>query len=143
MLCLWAALCALWLNQILRSTDLNAPLQPAFQDQDEILASPFTILREAISNRAFPAASVAVTQAGKLVALKSFGTFVFEEDREGAPPVGKKVWGNTEIERPPNVPSQWRNVLTGEQLSGPLMLAECFNELPAAVLCATAMSLGG
>src|SRR5205809_1756520 len=46
--------------------------------QDERFASPFAILREAISHRAFPAASVAVTHNGKLVALKAFGHFTHE-----------------------------------------------------------------
>jgi len=34
---------------------------------------------------AFPGASIAVTHAGKLVALKSFGKFVFEDDLAGGP----------------------------------------------------------
>lgn len=40
------------------------------------------MLGEAIAQRAFPAASIAVTRAGKLVALKSFGKLVFEEELE-------------------------------------------------------------
>ena len=38
-------------------------------------------------HRAFPAASLAVTQAGKLVALKSFGSFIYEStaSEPGAP----------------------------------------------------------
>ncbi len=43
------------------------------------------MLREAIADRAFPAASIAVTSANKLVALKSFGHFTYEESLEGAP----------------------------------------------------------
>ncbi|SPF46065.1 Beta-lactamase [Candidatus Sulfotelmatobacter kueseliae] len=43
------------------------------------------MLREAIAQRAFPAASVAVTHASQLVALKSFGHFTYEEDSAGAP----------------------------------------------------------
>lgn len=39
--------------------------------------------------RAFPAASLAVTYVGKLVALKSFGNFVYEQDLEGAPPLSR------------------------------------------------------
>lgn len=42
------------------------------------------MLGEAIAQHAFPAASMAVTHAGKLVALKSFGHFVYQEDLEGA-----------------------------------------------------------
>ncbi len=45
----------------------------------------FSILEKAIAERAFPAASIAVTQANKLIALKSFGNFVYEEDLIGAP----------------------------------------------------------
>lgn len=41
------------------------------------------MLREAVENQAFPAACVAVTNAGELVALQSFGKFVFEKDWEG------------------------------------------------------------
>ena len=37
-----------------------------------------------IEKHAFPAASVAVTLQGKLLALRSFGTFVYKEDLEGA-----------------------------------------------------------
>ena len=59
-------------------------LAAAFDDQDELFASAFSILREAIAQRAFPAASIAVTHEGKLVALKSFGHFVYEKD-SGAP----------------------------------------------------------
>jgi CubicO group peptidase (beta-lactamase class C family) len=42
-------------------------------------------LREAITQHAFPAASIAVTHQAKLVALKSFGRFVYAEDLKGAP----------------------------------------------------------
>jgi CubicO group peptidase (beta-lactamase class C family) len=41
------------------------------------------LVREAIAQRAFPAASIAVTHAGKLVALKSFGKLVYEDDLDG------------------------------------------------------------
>jgi len=50
----------------------TAPI-PSFENQDETFASAFEILREAIDQRAFPAASIAVARGGKLVALKSFG----------------------------------------------------------------------
>jgi (1->4)-alpha-D-glucan 1-alpha-D-glucosylmutase len=38
---------------------------------------------------------------------------------------------------PPNAPSRWRNVLTGEELTtdGRLSLSECFARLPVALLC--------
>lgn len=40
----------------------------------------------------FPAASIAVTQAGKLIALKAFGKFAYEEDlKKGALPLSQSV----------------------------------------------------
>jgi CubicO group peptidase (beta-lactamase class C family) len=53
-----------------------------FDHQDETFSRAFNILHKAIENHAFPAASIAVTHAGKLIALNSFGKFVFEESRE-------------------------------------------------------------
>src|SRR5689334_12737810 len=58
----------------------------AFHTQDAFFSTAFSVLEEAISQRAFPAASVAVTSRGKLIALKSFGHFVFEEDLAGTSP---------------------------------------------------------
>ena len=55
-------------------------LQPAFDQQEEVLASAFAVLRKAIAQRAFPAASVAVTNAGKLLALNALGNFVYPND---------------------------------------------------------------
>ncbi len=51
---------------------------PAYQGQDAVFGRPFHILQEAITRAAFPAASVAVTFQGKLVALKAFGRFTYE-----------------------------------------------------------------
>jgi CubicO group peptidase (beta-lactamase class C family) len=61
---------------------LNNPptLVPAFDDQDRIFSFAFSVLQDAISARAFPAASIAVTQADRLVALRSFGHFIYEAD---------------------------------------------------------------
>lgn len=59
---------------------MSQALIPAFDRQDQRFSESFGILREAIEQRAFPAASVAVTQAGNLVALKSFGKLVYSED---------------------------------------------------------------
>jgi serine-type D-Ala-D-Ala carboxypeptidase len=53
-------------------------------DQDRAFASAFGILEQAVAQKAFPGASVAVTHAGKLVALKSVGRFTYEE---GSPQV--------------------------------------------------------
>ena len=66
--------------------DSNASsLVPAFDQQDEVFLARIRVLRAAIANRVFPAASVAVTQAGNLIALKAFGNLVYEEDLKGAP----------------------------------------------------------
>ena len=58
--------------------DSPSPLQSAFAQQDQVFARPFSILEEAITNRAFPAASIAVTHQGTIVALKALGRFTFE-----------------------------------------------------------------
>jgi serine-type D-Ala-D-Ala carboxypeptidase len=46
--------------------------------QDEQFAPAFALLNEAIRHLAFPAASMAVTHNGKIVALKAFGHFTYE-----------------------------------------------------------------
>jgi CubicO group peptidase (beta-lactamase class C family) len=56
------------------------------------------VLREAIAQRAFPAASIAVTQAGKLVALKSFGKFVFEEELEDLATISRSGRGGGDFD---------------------------------------------
>ena len=48
--------------------------------------SAFSILRKAIDEHAFPAASVAVTKADRLIALNAFGHPVYETDPEAAQP---------------------------------------------------------
>ena len=53
-------------------------LVPAWDDQDHAFSAAFDILRAAIDQRVFPAASVAVTHHSRLVALKAFGHFTFE-----------------------------------------------------------------
>lgn len=65
----------------------QARLIPAFGQQDEIFASAFSVLREAIAQRAFPAASIAVTHKRHLIALKSFGHFTHEEVGDSGPEV--------------------------------------------------------
>jgi CubicO group peptidase (beta-lactamase class C family) len=57
---------------------------PAYEPQDAAFGTAFQVLQDAIVRRAFPAASVAVTFRGKLVALKAFGRFTYEPD---SPPV--------------------------------------------------------
>ncbi len=53
-------------------------LARSIEDQDARFASAFTVLKEAIQSHAFPAASTAVTHASSLIALKTFGSFVYE-----------------------------------------------------------------
>ena len=48
------------------------------QDQDRVFADAFRLLEQAVAGCAFPAASVAVTRRGALVALKSFGRFTYD-----------------------------------------------------------------
>ena len=69
----------------------------AFQQQDHIFGNAFSVLTTAIADHAFPAASVAITLEEKLVALKSFGTFVFkndlvnEQETAVAPPLSRRL----------------------------------------------------
>lgn len=71
-------------------------LLQSFRDQEKVFARAFSVLEEAIASHAFPAASIAVTQQGNLVALKSLGSFVFKEDLKRAP-------------LPPNVVINWQS----------------------------------
>jgi serine-type D-Ala-D-Ala carboxypeptidase len=68
-----------------------------FNAQDEQFSSAFSILRDAIAQRAFPSASLAVTHKGRLIALKAFGQFVHESDLEGsgAPSLSRFVHGQS------------------------------------------------
>ena len=56
------------------------PLFEAFAHQDELFAPAFAILQQAITQQAFPAASVAVTHRGQLIALKALGHFTYQTD---------------------------------------------------------------
>jgi CubicO group peptidase (beta-lactamase class C family) len=51
---------------------------PSFQNQDAVFSRVFELLQHAIAERAFPAASLAVTHRGKLIVLKSVGRFSYE-----------------------------------------------------------------
>ena len=60
----------------------------ATEHQDEVFPAAFQILNQAIADRAFPAASIAITHRGRLIARKAFGRFVYPEDgtaSQGAP----------------------------------------------------------
>jgi CubicO group peptidase (beta-lactamase class C family) len=59
---------------------------PAHQQQDPQFCSAFDILEQAIATRAFPAASLAITHHGQLIALKAFGRFTYEPDSRPATP---------------------------------------------------------
>jgi serine-type D-Ala-D-Ala carboxypeptidase len=52
----------------------------AHANQDTVFKKPFAIVERAIAERAFPAASVAVTCGGKLVCLRAFGRFTYDDD---------------------------------------------------------------
>jgi CubicO group peptidase (beta-lactamase class C family) len=54
--------------------------------QDGIFAAAFSILQEAIAQRAFPGASVAVTCRERLVALKALGRFTYESNSPSVSP---------------------------------------------------------
>jgi len=73
-------------NRCLSAQTLNTvpTLVPAFDHQDQVFSSAFSLLRQAITERAFPAASVAVTHQGRLIALQAFGSVSYETGR-GAP----------------------------------------------------------
>lgn len=64
----------------------NVPRRPApaYDRQDAVFGQAFNVLQQAIAQRAFPAASIAVAFRGKLVALKAFGQFTYEP---ASPPV--------------------------------------------------------
>jgi CubicO group peptidase (beta-lactamase class C family) len=62
----------------------RTPPQPAsfpvaaYVDQDARFAAAFRVLEQAIADRAFPAASIAVTQADQFIALRAFGRFTYD-----------------------------------------------------------------
>jgi len=55
-------------------------ISPYHQDQDRIFADAFKVLAQAIKQHVFPCASVAITHSGRLVALKTFGRFTYDEN---------------------------------------------------------------
>jgi serine-type D-Ala-D-Ala carboxypeptidase len=62
------------------NSDAAHPLVAEYGDQDSRFGNAFFALQQAIEQKAFPAASVAVTHHGKLVALKAMGRFTYEPD---------------------------------------------------------------
>ena len=63
----------------------SSPLLESYEHQDQVFAQAFSTLQEAIAQKAFPAASVAVTHHGRLVAMKAMGTLIYDEIKSGAP----------------------------------------------------------
>ncbi len=62
-------------------------LVPAWDGQDDAFSRLLShVLHDAIDQQAFPAASVAVTHRGQLVALKAFGHFTFDAGSPSATP---------------------------------------------------------
>jgi serine-type D-Ala-D-Ala carboxypeptidase len=59
-------------------------LPESLEDQERRFEDAFALLQQAIVERVFPAASVAVTQKGRLVALKALGRFTYEPDAPAA-----------------------------------------------------------
>ena len=63
-----------------RSRSLYAgAVTEALADQDQLFENAFAVLEEAIANRVFPGASIAITLSGRLMALKAFGRFTYED----------------------------------------------------------------
>src|SRR5271169_1861576 len=78
----------------MNASDPSKPLLEAFDHQDQVFASAFSILQDAIAQKAFPAASIAITHRGHLVALKALGSFTYDEVKEidaGAPPFSRPL----------------------------------------------------
>jgi CubicO group peptidase (beta-lactamase class C family) len=67
----------------------SAPLE-AFEHQNKVFAAAFAILQEAMNHRAFPAASLAVTHQGSLVALKALGRLTYKAGAPSFPSVAKE-----------------------------------------------------
>jgi serine-type D-Ala-D-Ala carboxypeptidase len=70
------------MNPSMTAPQASSTLPEAFEHQDHIFVAAFTILQQAIDQQAFPAASVAITHRGSLVALKALGHFTYDP---GAP----------------------------------------------------------
>jgi CubicO group peptidase (beta-lactamase class C family) len=52
-------------------------LRSQFEDQDQVFTHAFQVLEDGIAQKAFPGASLAITQSGKLVALKALGRLTY------------------------------------------------------------------
>ena len=56
----------------------NSTLSHSFEHQDEQFQRAFQVLRDGISQRAFPGAAVAIAHQGKLIAHKGLGHFTYD-----------------------------------------------------------------
>src|SRR5579863_192184 len=56
-----------------------AQFHQAFQAQEKQFARAFSIVREAIAQRAFPGATLAIAHQGALIASQGFGQFTYDE----------------------------------------------------------------
>jgi CubicO group peptidase (beta-lactamase class C family) len=65
---------------LMTASDNALRLLEAFEQQDEVFAAAFSILQEGIAGQSFPAASIAVTHKGRLIALKALGRFTYQPD---------------------------------------------------------------
>lgn len=59
---------------------------PAFERQERQFARVFAIIRQAIAERAFPGAALAVAYRGELVAAQGFGRFTYDEKAPAVEP---------------------------------------------------------
>jgi serine-type D-Ala-D-Ala carboxypeptidase len=64
----------------------SVQLAPAFQQQDAKFRDAFDIVRDAIEQRAFPGASIAVTIDGRLIAWKALGRFTYDPESPSVSP---------------------------------------------------------
>jgi CubicO group peptidase (beta-lactamase class C family) len=64
-------------SSVFDAAGYNFAPAPAYAQQDAVFIEAFAILQSAIDQHAFPAASVAITRQGKLVALKGLGRFTY------------------------------------------------------------------
>ncbi|MGA8764200.1 MAG: serine hydrolase domain-containing protein, partial [Candidatus Sulfotelmatobacter sp.] len=80
------------MNSSFSAISSPSPL-PALDHQDQVFSQAFSILDAAISARAFPAASIAVTDKDRLIALKVFGgsTYPPSLHRSGAPSFSRSL----------------------------------------------------
>jgi CubicO group peptidase (beta-lactamase class C family) len=86
--------------------DPSSPLLEAFEHQDQEFAQAFSILQEAITQQAFPAASIAVTHRGHLIARKALGTFTYDEIKAGAPPFSRSVREGGDVDLRSTTPTE-------------------------------------